>query len=80
VPVHEKARAEQFIGEIRQLVQNHSTDIARLRQLTGDLQQVAAGLAAGGSSRTVADGDRNGVHGWRPDGPDDVIDAEFSQR
>ena len=42
--MNEKARAEQLIAEIRELVKNNSTDIARLRQLTGDLQQVAYGL------------------------------------
>src|SRR4029434_245049 len=30
-PLHEKARAENMIQEIRQLVQNQSTDMARLR-------------------------------------------------
>ena len=44
-PLHEKARAENMIQEIRQLVKNQSTDMARLRQLSSDLQQLAAGLA-----------------------------------
>ena len=42
VPPNEKARAEQLIGEIRELVKNNSTDVARLRQLTSDLQQVGS--------------------------------------
>ena len=46
VPMHERARAEEMINEIRQMVKNQSTDIPRLRQLSGDLQQLAAGLAA----------------------------------
>ena len=46
VPLNEKARAEQLIAEIRELVKNNSSDIARLRQLTSDLQQVAYGLAS----------------------------------
>jgi hypothetical protein len=33
-----------MIGEIRQLVKNNSSDVARLRQLAGELQQLAAGL------------------------------------
>ena len=45
-PMHERARAEDMIQEIRQLVKDQSTDIARLRQLSSDLQQLAAGLAA----------------------------------
>jgi molecular chaperone DnaK len=70
-PLNEKARAEQMIGEIRELVKNESSDVARLRQLTSDLQQVASGLAAapagGGGERPRG----------QPGGGDDVIDAEF---
>jgi molecular chaperone DnaK len=82
VPVNEKARAEQLITEIRQLVQSNSTDVARLRQLAGDLQQLAAGLAeAPPNSRTAGDGGRREAPGpQHPGGPDDVIDAEFRQR
>ena len=80
VPVNEKARAEQFIAEIRQLIQNNSTDIAKLRQLTSDLQQLAAGLTAASAGRAAAEGDRTGAHRPQPGGPDDVIDADFTQR
>src|SRR5438128_4299451 len=50
-PMHERARAENMIQEIRQLVQNQSTDMPRLRQLSSDLQQLATGLAASGYSQ-----------------------------
>ena len=53
-PMHERARAEDMIQEIRQLVQNQSTDMARLRQLSSDLQQLAAGLAATGYAQETA--------------------------
>jgi molecular chaperone DnaK len=79
VPLNEKARAEQFIAEVRQLVQSNSADVARLRQLTSDLQQLAAGLGAA-SARGPAGGDGNSAPNSRPGGPDDVIDAEFTQR
>jgi len=46
VPMNEKARAEQLIAQIRELVKNNSSDVARLRQLTSDLQQVASGLSS----------------------------------
>lgn len=75
VPLNEKARAEQLIAEIREQVKNNSADIARLRQLTADLQQVGHGLAAtaaGTASR------RSGPNGSQQGG-DDVIDAEFKQ-
>src|SRR5258705_7953860 len=56
VALNEKARAEQLITEIRELVKNNSTDVARLRQLTGDLQQVAHGLASSESAGQASSG------------------------
>ena len=38
VPMNERARAEQLISQIRELVKANSSDVARLRQLTSDLQ------------------------------------------
>jgi molecular chaperone DnaK len=35
VPANEKARAEQLIADIRELVKSNSSDVAKLRQLTG---------------------------------------------
>jgi molecular chaperone DnaK len=81
VPLHEKARAEQLISEVRQLVQSNSTDTTRLRQLTSDLQQLTAGLAEAPSrSRPAADSERREASRSQQGGPDDVIDAEFTQR
>ena len=81
-PMHERARAENLINEIRQLVKDQSTDMARLRQLSSDLQQLAAGLAASGYAQAAAGGagsaGRNGPH--RDSAADDVIDAEFKPR
>jgi len=48
VPLNEKARAEQLISQIRELVKNNSSDVSRLRQLTSDLQQVGYGLSSSG--------------------------------
>jgi len=82
VPMHERARAETMIHEIRELVKNQSTDMARLRQLSSDLQQVAAGLAATGYARettgSAGSPDRNGSQ--RGSAADEVIDAEFKPR
>ena len=83
VPMHERARAEEMIRQIRQLVQDQSTDIARLRQLSSDLQQLAAGLAATGYAQATAGGtDGEGRDGQRRGGAtdEDVIDAEFRPR
>jgi molecular chaperone DnaK len=81
VPANEKARAEQLISEIRQLVQHNSTDIPRLRQLASDLQQLAYGLASATYSQAAAGGDRSQSGPGAPSsgGGDDVIDAEFRQ-
>jgi molecular chaperone DnaK len=81
VPLNEKARAEQLISEIRELVKNNSSDVARLRQLTSDLQQVASGLAAAahGQAGGEPEGPGGQQGGRQPGGDDDVIDAEFKQ-
>ena len=82
VPLHEKARAENMMHEIRQMVQNQSTDMARLRQLSSDLQQLAAGLASTGyAQETAGSAGRAGHNGpQRESAADEVIDAEFKPR
>ena len=45
-PVNEKARAEKLISDIRELIKQQFADIARLRQLSSDLQQVAYGMSS----------------------------------
>jgi molecular chaperone DnaK len=80
VPLNEKARAEQLIAEIRELIKNDSPDVARLRQLTSDLQQVAHGLASAAYSQATSAGAQGGgASGAQPGGRDDVIDAEFKE-
>jgi molecular chaperone DnaK len=81
VALNEKARAEQLIGEIRELVKNNSSDVSRLRQLASDLQQVAYGLASTGDREPPPTGGQQGDRpgGARPGGGDDVIDAEFKE-
>src|SRR6266545_4869198 len=88
-PANDKARAEQLISESRQLVKDNSSDVARLRQLASDLQQLGYGLtsaaytqaAAGGAgpqtggTQTTGGGPRPGGAG----GGDEVIDAEFKE-
>jgi molecular chaperone DnaK len=81
-PMHERARAENMIQEIRQLVKNQSTDMTRLRQLSSDLQQLATGLASAGQAQeTAGSAGRAGRHGPQRGGAaDEVIDAEFKPR
>ena len=80
-PLHEKARAEDMINEIRRLVKEQSADIARLRQLSSDLQQLATGLAATGYAQAAAGAAGGAGRDGRQQGAaDDVIDAEFRPR
>jgi molecular chaperone DnaK len=79
VPLNEKARAEQMISEIRELVKNNSPDVARLRQLANDLQQLGYGLASAAQSQQGPMGGKSSGPGGRPAGGDDVIDAEFKE-
>ena len=78
-PANEKARAEQLISELRRLVQSNSDDLSRLRQLTSDLQQLAAGLNVAPHTQGPGDYGRGSVPA-QPESPYDVIDAEFTQR
>ena len=60
-------------------MKNNSTDVARLRQLGSDLQQVAHALSSAAYSQAA--GSRNGWPAPSGNGraTDDVIDAEFKQ-
>ena len=80
VPLNEKARAEQLITQIRELVKNNSSDLARLHQLTGDLQQVAYGLSSSAASQQSSQSGRPGGKSGPQGGDDDVIDAEFTEK
>ncbi|WP_436975729.1 molecular chaperone DnaK [Nonomuraea angiospora] len=78
VPVHEKARAEQLVGDARQAIKEE-VSIDRLRSLSGELQQVYHGLGA-----AVGQAETSGVPlgatrtESTPGADDDVIDAEFT--
>jgi molecular chaperone DnaK len=86
-PANERARAEAMINEVREMVKNQSSDIARFRQLSGDLQQLASGLqsaaytrAAAGGAQGPGAGSEDVGQGPQERGSDDVIDAEFKPR
>jgi molecular chaperone DnaK len=74
VPEHERARAELLIGQAREAVANE-VPAQEARDLTGELQQVAAALASARASQTVPP-TPPGSSG--PD-DDDVVDAEFDR-
>jgi molecular chaperone DnaK len=80
VPANEKARAQQLIGEIRELLKSDSPEVARLRQLASDVQQIGYGLSSAAHSQATASGNGAGQGaGSQAGGNEDVIDAEFKQ-
>jgi len=77
-PSHERARAELLVGDARQAIKEEAP-LERVRELTGELQQVLQGLqtATGpGSGPQPGGPQQGGPSEQRPD--DDVIDADFT--
>jgi len=71
VAVHERARADNLVADARQAIKEDAP-LTRLRELTGELQQVYHGLGAAPGPQGAPSGTPQG------DGGDDVIDAEFT--
>jgi molecular chaperone DnaK len=77
-PAHERARAEMLVADARQAVRDEAP-LQRVRELTGELQQVYQGLMAVRSGETSS-GATDGAPGTPPGAADDdVIDAEFDR-
>ena len=79
VPSNEKVRAEQLISQVRDALKNSSPDLARLRQLASDFQQIGYALASAASqpqpSGQAPEDGRPGAAN-----KEEVIDAEFKTR
>jgi molecular chaperone DnaK len=75
-PPHERARAEMLVTEARQAVADQAP-MDRVRELTGELQQVLAGLQAASTNYAADVG--GGAAGETVAADDDVIDAEFDR-
>jgi molecular chaperone DnaK len=81
LPVHEKARAEQLVGDARQAVQDQA-GLDRVRPLIADAQQLIQALpasAAAAAGASAGDGDGAGAHGETADEDEEVVDAEFTR-
>jgi molecular chaperone DnaK len=78
-PSHERARAEMLVGDARQAIKEEAP-LERLRELTGELQQVLQGLqaATGPQPGPPPGGPQPGGPSDRRPGDDDVIDADFT--
>ena len=77
-PSHQRARAEMLVADARKAVEEHAP-IERVRELTGELQQVLAGLAAGGGDGAADRPAGEPAAAGDTASDDDVIDAEFDR-
>ncbi|MGA1875666.1 MAG: molecular chaperone DnaK [bacterium] len=88
VPVHEKARCEQLIADIRQAVKEEAP-VERIRQLKSDLQQASYALSSAVAQQAQAGAGQGAQPGpeanpksdHRPASDEgEVIDAEFTEK
>jgi molecular chaperone DnaK len=83
-PSHERARAELLVGDARQAIKDDQAPLERLRELTGELQQLLQGLQAAAPGPGGGPGpggpQQGGPAEQQPGGDDDVIDADFTPR
>jgi molecular chaperone DnaK len=72
--LHEKARAEQLVTEVRTALQEQAA-VERIRALTSDLEQLLhmLGTSAYAARQTTANGTASAA-------PDEVVDAEFTEK
>jgi molecular chaperone DnaK len=77
-PAHERARAEMLISDAREALKSEAP-LERVRELTGELQQVQAGLSAAAGSRPSGSSGSGGPSDSDGGSDDDVIDADFDR-
>jgi len=75
LPVHEKSRIEQLLSETRQAL-NNNAPIEQIHKLTGDLTQAANAFNAAPRTESPT----NTEAAPKTDGPEDVIDAEYTEK
>jgi molecular chaperone DnaK len=78
LPVHEKARAEQLVGDARRTIEEEA-GLDRVRPLIADLQQLVASLPASAAAATPSGGHDDGGEGAESTPDDEVVDAEFTR-
>jgi molecular chaperone DnaK len=74
IPLHEKARAEQLVTDVRTALKEQATG-ERIRSLSSDLEQLLYMLEsrAHGQGQTTTNGRTSASH-------DEVVDAEFTEK
>ncbi|MEW6614653.1 MAG: molecular chaperone DnaK [Thermodesulfobacteriota bacterium] len=80
LPLHEKARIEQLIGDLRGALKEEGAGIEKIRALTSDLQQASHSLSAAsyGDQQTPEQGYGGYSYGKDRNRDDDVIDADYT--
>lgn len=80
VPVHEKARIEQLVGDLKTALKENAP-IDKIRSLTEDLNQAVMALGQAMYQGTGGQtGQQGGSQAGPGQGPDDVIDAEYTEK
>jgi molecular chaperone DnaK len=79
LPLHEKARIEQLMGDLRSALKDGTT-IEKIRALTSDLQQASHSLSAAsyGDQQTSEQEYGGYNYGEERNRDDDVIDADYT--
>jgi molecular chaperone DnaK len=78
-PSHQRARAEMLVNDARTAV-SEQAPLDRVRELTGELQQILASLPAPGAAAGAGAGAAGaGASGEGAASDEDVIDAEFDR-
>ncbi len=83
VPAADKSKVEGLIKDLKDAVSKEDDD--RIKTITTDLQQALYSIGAniyqqaGGAAPSDSDGQGPGPSAGKGSGPDDVIDAEFSE-
>jgi len=78
MPVHEKARIEQLVADLRQALKENA-DVERIRKLHSDLQQAAYSLSEAAYRKEQTAGTSETPPGGGGEG-EDVVDAEFEEK
>lgn len=79
VAVHEKARIEQLVNDLKTALKDNAP-VDKLRTLTGDLSQAAMALGQAAYQGTGTE-QQGGPSSSQPgQAPDDVIDAEYTEK
>jgi hypothetical protein len=61
-------------------VKGNTSDVARLKQLTSDMQQIGYGLSSAASQPSASEAKAGPDTGQAPNAEEDVVDAEFKAR